>query len=147
MKRVELSLELLELHAVLRLIGALRHVELTEDRRLAEDIRPTRLLPERWRVAALGLRRAVRRSDGIACPLTQPLLDRVVDAGRDRQAAIALVRTFYDRPGRIREARARDDLFGRIDETAVQVPVVPLFRCHAPAGERIFLQLLEPGLL
>src|SRR4029453_16471144 len=37
-KRVELSLKLLELGAVLRLIDALRHIELTEDRGLAGDI-------------------------------------------------------------------------------------------------------------
>ena len=96
----------------------------------------------RIRPNGLDYRRLLR-----AAALPKRLADGLEDGRRNRQASISFVDPFDDRPRRLHRAGPLQSALGGRDELVVHPPVLPLPLGHAPARQRILLELAQMLLL
>ena len=71
----------------------------------------------------------------------------VTDLRRHRQVPVSLVGGVDDEPGCVSEARALNQPFGRRAPPVVLAVLFPLGLRHAPAGQRVLGELLQPSFL
>src|ERR1019366_6361290 len=111
----------LQLRFVLFLGDLLRHVQAAQQPEIVHFRQRRRLHPAFLVVAFL-----------------QPLFHRLEQQLADGEAAIAGIRAFDHRPGRVGAAGLAQSVLRHLAECVIHLEAVPIELCHTPTGERVF---------